>query len=180
MREDHYNREDSLIFQITVEQGGKPVPGSPFKVAVEPHMSTKDVIVSGLQPVIFTNAINEFQVDTSKLPKPDDHKIECTIVKPDGSRQLAKVEPTGNGKFKVTHIPKEVGESSRSSIVSASEETRPLIITMNMCLLTPNLITNSILLFTKVPASIRSPLTASPSRIVRSPSRWRAVLMRRE
>lgn len=86
------------------------MPGSPFKVPVEPHMSTKDVVVTGLQPVVFTNAINEFQVDTSKLPKPDDHKVECAIVKPDGTRQAAKVESTGNGKFKVTHIPKEVGK----------------------------------------------------------------------
>lgn len=86
------------------------MPGSPFKVPVEPHMSTKDVVVTGLQPVVFTNSFNEFQVDTSKLPKSDEHKVECTIVKSDGSRQAARVEPLGKGKFKVTHVPKDTGQ----------------------------------------------------------------------
>ncbi|XP_075219680.1 filamin A protein cher isoform X2 [Lycorma delicatula] len=93
-------------YTVNVHYGGLPVPQSPLRVPVQPHVDVSKIKVDGLEPTAPVNSLQQFRVITQGAGKAD---FAVAITSPSGNKVKAHVIPTHEG-FLVNFTPTELGE----------------------------------------------------------------------
>lgn len=95
---------------VKVTWDGKDIPKSPFKMQVKPTVEPKNVKVSGPgvsgKPVPASFPV-DFTIDTKDAGFAD---LEVNVVGPDNCPRKVKVTDNGNGTFKASYVPDDVGK----------------------------------------------------------------------
>ncbi|XP_059469559.1 filamin-A isoform X2 [Neocloeon triangulifer] len=93
-------------YTVICRYGGKEIPQSPIRVAVQPSVDVSKIKVDGLEPTAPVNSLQQFRVITNGAGKAD---FAVAITSPSGAKVRAHVIPTSEG-FLVNFTPTELGE----------------------------------------------------------------------
>ncbi|XP_045034750.1 filamin-A isoform X2 [Daphnia magna] len=96
--------------KVRVTYGGKDIPKSPFEMKVRPTVEPKNVKVTG--PGVSSKGIPasipaDFVVDTTEAGYGD---LQVQVLGPDGYPRKVKVSDNGDGTFKATYTPDDLGQ----------------------------------------------------------------------
>ncbi|XP_076028123.1 filamin B a isoform X2 [Genypterus blacodes] len=105
----------SGMYTLMLRYGGKPVPGFPAKVAVDPAVDTTRVKVFGPGVeglAVFREATTEFTVDARPLSRHGGDHVKAKVKNPSGAQTDCLVTDRADGTFSVEYTPYEKGVHS--------------------------------------------------------------------
>ncbi|KAL1007835.1 hypothetical protein UPYG_G00092250 [Umbra pygmaea] len=100
------------MYTLLLKYGGKPTPGFPAKVMVDPAVDTSRVKVFGPAvdgQAVFREATTEFTVDARALTKKGGDHIKIRVTNPSGAKSLCHITDNADGTYGVEYTPFENG-----------------------------------------------------------------------
>ncbi|XP_052780237.1 filamin-A-like isoform X2 [Mya arenaria] len=104
-----YYPEDEGNCTVDVTFDNKPVPNSPFRVAVQPGSPADKVRVTGdgIQPTVLASIPQQFVIDTRAAPKPAE--TDVVIQRPDGTFIRPAIQDNKDRTYTVQYTPEDCG-----------------------------------------------------------------------
>ena len=105
-----YTPDGDGPYQLDVTYGGKPVLNSPFTTEIQPSQDITKVAITGdgIKPHGVPASVPvDFTIDTRQS---GDAPLDVEVKTPQGERIKPKVDPVGDGTYKVSYKPDDVGE----------------------------------------------------------------------
>ncbi|KAF7664185.1 hypothetical protein LDENG_00185990 [Lucifuga dentata] len=102
----------SGMYTLLLKYGGKPVPGFPAKVMVDPAVDTSRVKVFGPGvegQAVFREATTEFTVDARPLTRQGGDHLKAEVRNPSGAQTDCTVTDNKDGTYNVEYTPYEKG-----------------------------------------------------------------------
>ncbi|XP_058488127.1 filamin-B isoform X1 [Solea solea] len=105
----------SGMYTLLLKYGGKPVPGFPAKVMVDPAVDTSTVTVFGPGvdgQAVYREATTAFTVDAHALARRGGDHVKTEVRNPSGALTDCQVTDKGDGTYSVEYTPFENGVHS--------------------------------------------------------------------
>lgn len=110
-------------YDVNITFGGRPIPGSPFRVRVSEPVDASQVRCSGagLGPTVRARLPHSVNVDCSAAGRA---ALDVTLLGPTGTPEPVEVRDNGDGTHSVTYSPTAVGPHSLSIAYGGQEVPR--------------------------------------------------------